>query len=781
MSLNKKTLVSVIVPVFNAEEYLDDCLISIINQTYKNIEIILVDDKSTDRSLDIAKKWQKLDVRIKIIPKKKNQGINPARKTGFENSIGEYIMFVDDDDIITNDLIYDHLNIIEETGADISIGKAVWWDTKDTLDIKEYSNNTKAEIKVLNKKLSYRCLITETSPFAETEVGILWNKLHKRQLFNDYNWTLSNMPAEDFMTSAYIFNNVEKVVFINRVYYYHRINNASTMNQLSQKKGANVKHDIDIFDALYKVAHVFEDISNKNKWGFKNEILYFKYRYFFIRINAFISKNSFTDKDYMKVKKYISEKEISLLTTSEYQQYIQQFVHEPAASILMGIIDFWSDVSKSKNLNSFLQKQINKENNEINQQKNQIFLLEEKLKAKTAILDDIQTLRGSTFNFAGKIKHRILKAPLKGLSNKLEEHKIKKLNKKYKNCWLVMDRKETASDNGYVFYDFLLKKHPEKNAFFVIEKDSTDVQKLRKKGFRLVYVDTLDHKIALKNSIKLIYAYFTFEYSNNSAQRVFLSHGIAKDNLPNPGIRKNDFFITTLKEEQDWFSERVDLKAIRTGMPRYDRLLKEKNEHETNKEYIVIAPTWRGWLYNESAKIIKEDDFFINWQRLLLSKQIKELSDKNRIIFLTHPMMIDSSNKEKQKSIFKCPKYISTYTYESLGLEGFQELLLKTKLLVTDYSSVAFDAAIAGSNVLYFQFDEKKYRTVGHLKKGWFDYSRNGFGPVCYSYNEFINNLNTFSADKKVYDRRKKNLIAETENMGSAAEEIFHLLTNNEK
>ena len=113
-------LVSIIVPIYNTEKYLERCIDSLINQTYKNIEIILINDGSTDNSINILKKYKKIDTRIKIIDKK-NEGPNIARKTGLENADGNYIMFVDSDDYI-------HPNTVEILVSKINEYQVVYFD-----------------------------------------------------------------------------------------------------------------------------------------------------------------------------------------------------------------------------------------------------------------------------------------------------------------------------------------------------------------------------------------------------------------------------------------------------------------------------------------------------------------------------------------------------------------------------------------------------------------------------------------------------------------------------
>jgi len=113
-------LISIIVPIYNVEIYLEKCLNSIINQTYKNIEILLINDGSSDNSLRICKKYQKKDKRIVLI-NKKNGGLSSARNAGIDKASGNYLLFIDSDDYIEIDMIEKLYNNIKSNNADISI------------------------------------------------------------------------------------------------------------------------------------------------------------------------------------------------------------------------------------------------------------------------------------------------------------------------------------------------------------------------------------------------------------------------------------------------------------------------------------------------------------------------------------------------------------------------------------------------------------------------------------------------------------------------------------
>ena len=115
----KEELISVIIPVYNVEKYIRYCLDSVINQTYKNLEIIIVDDGTKDSSGEIAEEYAVKDSRIKVIHKE-NGGLSDARNVGLDAATGKYIAFLDSDDVITLDF-YEYLyNIIKEKDYDIA-------------------------------------------------------------------------------------------------------------------------------------------------------------------------------------------------------------------------------------------------------------------------------------------------------------------------------------------------------------------------------------------------------------------------------------------------------------------------------------------------------------------------------------------------------------------------------------------------------------------------------------------------------------------------------------
>ena len=120
----KKEKVSVIIPIYNVEKYLEKCLNTIINQTYKNLEIILIDDGSTDKSSTICDEYCEKDKRIKVIHKN-NEGVSSARNKGIELSKGKYIVFIDPDDYVTDEHVEVLYDCIISNNVDLVISNLI--------------------------------------------------------------------------------------------------------------------------------------------------------------------------------------------------------------------------------------------------------------------------------------------------------------------------------------------------------------------------------------------------------------------------------------------------------------------------------------------------------------------------------------------------------------------------------------------------------------------------------------------------------------------------------
>ncbi|MCR8746796.1 glycosyltransferase family 2 protein [Romboutsia lituseburensis] len=236
------SLISIIVPVYNVEKYIHECIDSIINQTYSNIEIILVNDGSTDNSGNICEKYEKKDNRIKVVHKK-NGGLSDARNVGIDISNGDYICFIDSDDWINLDMIENLYNLIIRYNADIAQSDYVEVYNKDSMS----KNAIKEDIKFYNSNDMLECLYGEE--YVKTVV--VWNKMYKKELFNQIRFPKGKLHEDEFTTYK-IIHKANMIIDSNLPLYYYRQRENSIMNS-----NFNIKR-LDAIDACIEQKKYFK-------------------------------------------------------------------------------------------------------------------------------------------------------------------------------------------------------------------------------------------------------------------------------------------------------------------------------------------------------------------------------------------------------------------------------------------------------------------------------------------------------------------------------------------
>ena len=184
------------------EKYLKRCLDSVLKQTYSNLEIIIVDDGSTDNSGKICDEYSKKDSRIKVIHKK-NGGISDVRNVGIANATGDYIGFVDSDDYIAEDMFETLCNLMEENSADISIVSFYEMYNGKLIGVRDDKSLTK-----MNKEQALKELLIDTNI-----QSYMWNKLFKRELFENLKFP-EEKKFENIATVLLIFERANKVILL---------------------------------------------------------------------------------------------------------------------------------------------------------------------------------------------------------------------------------------------------------------------------------------------------------------------------------------------------------------------------------------------------------------------------------------------------------------------------------------------------------------------------------------------------------------------------------------
>ncbi len=222
--------ISIIVPVYQLEEYLEKCINSIIAQTYTNLEIILVDDGSTDNCPAICDRFQAEDPHIKVIHQE-NGGLSHARNVGMEMATGDYIGFVDSDDWIEPNMYEVLMSALLETGADI----AVCDRQIETSTSKPISNDvTSCKIKLYSSEEALRTIIKGGGVIRNT----VWNKLYKRNVLSNIHYSEGKI-CEDILWTPQSIGNAKLLVYVDcKLYhYFQRTTSLAHNDQITLKRG----------------------------------------------------------------------------------------------------------------------------------------------------------------------------------------------------------------------------------------------------------------------------------------------------------------------------------------------------------------------------------------------------------------------------------------------------------------------------------------------------------------------------------------------------------------
>lgn len=244
--------ISLIVPVYNVEKYLRKCINSILYQTYQNLEIILVDDGSKDKSGEICDEFKNIDDRI-IVIHKKNGGLSDARNAGIEIATGKYLGFIDSDDYVQNDM-YEYLyKLLRENNADISICDYMVVHENQKVTLRDIPS----KIQIYNKKEAIKEILKRNKI-----QDYAWNKLYKLELFKDVKYPIGR-KMEDLGTTYKLFDSANKIVVGNQKKYFYLQRNGSIVNNKT----------VDLFIDKYELAFErHEYLENKYVNMVENEI-----------------------------------------------------------------------------------------------------------------------------------------------------------------------------------------------------------------------------------------------------------------------------------------------------------------------------------------------------------------------------------------------------------------------------------------------------------------------------------------------------------------------------
>lgn len=323
----------------------------------------------------------------------------------------------------------------------------------------------------------------------------------------------------------------------------------------------------------------------------------------------------------------------------------------------------------------------------------------------------------------------------------------KVMQDKFCNAWMFIDKDSEADDNAEHLYRWVMRNHPEINAWFVLSRDSRDWARLEAEGFRLVPHGKLEHYALYLNSRHLVSSQMDQYIFRPLDERyisdfprpnfVCLPHGVTKDDVSNwfNSIPFDLFVAATRDEARSIIEDKTPYimteKEVRLGgFPRYDNWLVP-----VEKENIIfVMPTWRADLVGEwdgkgqrraTNPHFYSSKFVQMWKELFDDPRLKTLLTRHgyRVVFFAHPCFEDYVEN------MPFPDFIERRS----KLHGSMiDIMRKSKIMITDFSSVAYDMAYMRKPVVYYQYENKSdFTRSQRWVSGYINYETMGFGPVC--------------------------------------------------
>lgn len=308
-------LITIIVPVYNVEKYINECVDSLINQTYKNLEIILVDDGSKDKSGAVCDDYALLDTRVKVIHKQ-NEGLGFARNTGLKAAQGKYVTFIDSDDKADADLVENLLNGICESNGDTCIGGFKRISENGVIDFEERYDKAVFEGENVYNNLFARMLGSAPDKHDAIRMSV-WNVLYSMDIVRRHNIEFPServFISEDIIWDSEYYKYAKKAIVIDSTAYNYRI----TPGSLTQKYKP---------DMLEKICVLYNELRNR-LFCDKTKITRLQ-RQFFVNLKACIKQenSSVSHKSNVEIKTAIKEmvnNNVVHTVSREYLQVIHQ-------------------------------------------------------------------------------------------------------------------------------------------------------------------------------------------------------------------------------------------------------------------------------------------------------------------------------------------------------------------------------------------------------------------------------------------------------------------------
>lgn len=314
----------------------------------------------------------------------------------------------------------------------------------------------------------------------------------------------------------------------------------------------------------------------------------------------------------------------------------------------------------------------------------------------------------------------------------------------FARAWIFIDRDVDADDNAEHLYRWVTKNRPQHNAWFLIRADSPDWARLKAEGFRLIAPGRWSRLLYL-NAQHVVSSHLDPALGGFAPavhgplmrwRFTFLQHGVTKDDMSHWfNGQPMDLLVTCTPDEHASIVDDqtpyvlTTREARRTGFPRHDALLALSRSLPANAvDTLMVMPTWRGNLVQaddpDPMASFRQSEYAQRWRSLLGSEGLRAVAAAHglRIVFMPHP------NAVPYLRAFDLPAHVQVLTKADIRI---QELMCRSAVMVTDYSSIVFEMACLHRPVLYYQYDRARFYGGDHnWRPGYFETARHGFGPM---------------------------------------------------
>lgn len=730
--------ISVIIPVYNVEDYIEETIESLLGQTLKDFEVIFIDDGSTDKSVDKIKKYLENNNNFRLIVQS-NSGPGKARNKGLEEAKGEYIVFMDSDDLIPNNSLEIRYELASDNNAEMVVGATYGYDGVNKWPIMSHFS----EEGIKNIKNSKE-LFQSMGPC---------NKIFKKSLIEDIKFPEDVKYGEDqvFVMNSYIRS--KRIYKTNENIYYYRQRNSDlnpSLTDLEVKKPNYILEQV--LETWIKVSNC---IDNNCEGEYLKKKLKLDYLERLVGINIWPPfKNAIINGNEEIQIKAIKCMDKILDNTEEYMiNSIEKF----RWISIQGIIDkylFLKGEAKSEYI-KYVSKAINRldqENIDFYKVKGKLLyncIKRLKLKSSKYIVFKYLVLRKvsrikNALNRRTKMVFSIAKLlPIKNNMVILASNKSEKVTGNLKFI-----KKELERVGGYN-----IKEYPDNPNRSFIECIKMYINFARAKYIVLDDYYRQLYGLKFKSKAQVIQVWHAC-----GAFKKFGFSAIGKEDGNTLEFEKNAHshytkVITSSENIIDEYSEAFNIskdKVLPLGVPRTDYLfnkeyinstienLKKEYENIEGKKVILYAPTFRGGLKERQSFKLKLDPI----------KILKEIGEDYIIMLKLHP-----SVKNGLKNVV-IPDYLKDRVINVESSKDINDLIILSDIVITDYSSVIFEAAILNKKIIMYAYDKEEY--LGE-RDFYYDYDNFVPGIITKSNEEIIDVINNEKFDsEKVKNFKEK-------------------------